>query len=157
MALTEAPLTKLELSAVERAMLEEMIGEASPKKKRGRPVRHDRTGETPEQRTARKTEHQRQRRAGLKAREAEKGSVIRTADTTTRALADAAMILLAEGGETADRIEAMLAEVFAAQIGAPMSIRTACRSRSLKPKYLSYPPLSPEERQRRALMKLAFQ
>lgn len=158
MTLTEAPLTKLELSAIEREMLADMIGDepAAPKKRRGRPVRHDRTDETPEQRTARKTEHQRQRRAALKAREAEKGSVIRTADTTTRALADAAMILLEEGGETADRIEALLAQVFAAQAGAPMSIRAACKTRSLNPKYLSYPPLSSEERARRLKQRLSI-
>ncbi|MBB4102371.1 hypothetical protein [Allorhizobium borbori] len=136
-------------------LLEEMIADddapvaEKPKMKRGRKVREDRSGETPEEFRARKSEEQKERRAARAAKEAEMKTVIRTADTTRQALADAAMVLLHEGGEVAARIEALLGEVFNVQVGAPMSIRSECRTRTLKPKYLKYPPMTDAERARR--------
>lgn len=120
-----------------------------PKMKRGRKVREDRSGETPDEFRARKSEEQKERRAARAAKEAEMKTVIRTADTTRQALADAAMVLLHEGGDVAARIEALLDQVFTVQVGAPMSIRAECRDRRLKPKYLSYPKMTDAERARR--------
>ncbi|MQV12231.1 hypothetical protein GHL01_00530 [Sinorhizobium meliloti] len=151
---------RIEATAMDVAMLASLVDDDAPEapkptaNRRGRPPRLDRSGETPEERTARKTEHQRQRRAGIAARSAELGSVLRDADTTRQALADAAMLLLQRGGPVADEIERMLGEVFRYEVGAPMSIRAECVNRSLKPRYLSYPEMTREERVRR--LKLAM-
>lgn len=149
----EAKVERLEASAMDVDMLAALVADDEvqpvPKKRRGRPPRQDRTNETPEERKARKTQHQRDRRAALAARSAELKTVLRDADTTRQALADAAMILLQRGGPVADVIEGLLAKVYTLQVGAPMSIRAECANRTLKPRYLSYPPMSAEERIRR--------
>lgn len=158
MADTEIEVTveRIEATAMDIAMLaslvddEELLGAPKPSvKRRGRPPRQDRTNETPEERTARKTQHQRNRRAAIAAKSAEMQTVLRDAETTRQALADAAMLLLQAGGPVADEIERMLAGVFTHQVGAPMSIRAECVNRSLKPKYLAYPPMTAGERIRR--------
>ncbi|MCR6502521.1 hypothetical protein MUO32_26185 [Shinella sp. CPCC 101442] len=142
-------------TTLEISMLEELISEPSATRRRpGRPRRQDRTGETEDERRSRKSAEQAERRKNQKAKSEERGSVLRDADTTRQALADAAMILLQRGGPIADEIEAMLAEVFRYEVGAPMSIRAECVNLSLKPKYLSYPEMSREERVRR--IKLAM-
>jgi hypothetical protein len=136
--------------ALEITMLEELLNEpAATRRRPGRPKRHDRTGETDDERRVRKSAEQAERRRQRKVKAEETSSVIRDADTTRQALADAAMILLERGGPVADEIEAMLAKVFSHQIGAPMSIRGECVSRSLKPKYLRYPEMTREERMQR--------
>ncbi|MFN3506638.1 MAG: hypothetical protein ACK4ZU_04115 [Allorhizobium sp.] len=149
----EATLEDAALTAMDAAMLASLVDdEASPpkpKSKRGRKPRHDRSGETSEERKARKTQHQRDRRAAIAKKAAELHTVIRDADTTRQALADVAMVLLQRGGPVADEIEGLLAKVFTHQIGAPMSIRGECVSRSLKPKYLAYPAMTREERMQR--------
>ncbi|MGF0537288.1 hypothetical protein ACQQ2Q_04775 [Agrobacterium sp. ES01] len=149
----EATLEDAALTAMDAAMLASMVDEEAPlprpKSKRGRKPRLDRSGETPEERTARKTQHQRDRRAAIAKKAKELRTVIRDADTTRQALADAAMVLLQRGGPVADEIECMLAKVFTHQIGAPISIRAECANRSLNPKYLSYPAMSREERLQR--------
>ncbi|ARQ56905.1 hypothetical protein Kim5_CH00797 [Rhizobium sp. Kim5] len=156
----EVTVERIEATALDMAMLASLVDDDAPEapkptaRRRGRPPRQDRSGETPEQRTARKTEHQRQRRAAMAARSAELNSVLRDADTTRQALADAAMLLLQRGGPVADEIERMLGQVFKHEVGAPMSIRAECVNRSLTPKYLSYPEMTREERIRR--IKLAM-
>lgn len=146
--LDEAALTDMD-AAMLALMIEDDVPTSKPKSKRGRKPRHDRSGETPEERTKRKTQEQRDRRASLAQKAAELQTVLRDADTTRQALADVAMILLQRGGETANEIERLLAQVFTKQPGAPMSIRGECVSRSLKPKYLKYPEMTREERMQR--------
>jgi hypothetical protein len=142
--------TEMAAKSLEITMLEELIGEpAATRKSPGRPKRQDRTGETDDERRVRKSAEQAERRRQRKAKAEETSSVIRDADTTRQALADAAMLLLQRGGHVADEIEAMLSQVFTHQIGAPMSIRGECVSRSLKPKYLRYPEMTREERMQR--------
>jgi hypothetical protein len=154
----EATLEDAALTAMDAAMLASMVDDEAPppkqKSKRGRKPRQDRSGETSEERTARKTQHQRDRRAAIAKKAAELHTVIRDADTTRQALADVAMILLQRGGETADEIERLLGYIFTFQVGAPMSIRAECATRTLKPKYLKYPPMTREEHMRRLRLAL---
>lgn len=137
-------------TTLEISMLEELISEPSaPRKRPGRPRRQDRTGETEDERRTRKSAEQAERRRTQKAKSEKLESVLRDADSTRQALADAAMVLLQRGGAVADEIEGMLAQVFKHEIGAPMSIRAECVNRSLKPRYLANPEMSREERIRR--------
>lgn len=146
----EKQIEEMKLSALDVEMLSAMVADdEAPKPKRGRPARQDRSGETPQERTARKTVEQRERRRAEKAKAAELGTVMWNADTERQALADCAMMLLREGGDVADRIEAMLGKVYNVQVGAPMSIRAACVNRTTKPKYLKYPEPTAEERLRK--------
>lgn len=55
------------------------------------------------------------------------------------ALADAALMMLATDAPGADHVRAVLAQVFAARPGAPMTIETRARRGKLKPKLLRMP------------------
>ncbi|MGO4618548.1 hypothetical protein AB4Z34_21815 [Ensifer sp. 2YAB10] len=131
------------------ALLRELIDQPAPpaavKAKRGRPPRADLSGMSDEELRAHRTRQARERRAKIAKTEEDRQTVIRTADTTRQALADAAMMILHENGPGTDRIMEVLREVFDVQIGAPMTIRGQCRDRRLKPKYVSYPPLTVAE------------
>ncbi|WP_157784686.1 hypothetical protein [Sinorhizobium fredii] len=128
-------------------MLRELIDEPAPemKAKRGRPPRADLSGMSDDELRAHRTQQARVRRARIAATEEERKTVIRTADTTRQALADAAMVILHEDGPGAERIMEVLSKVFDVQIGAPMTIRAQCRDRRLKPRYVSYPPMTVRE------------
>ncbi|MDQ0318989.1 hypothetical protein QO002_001127 [Pararhizobium capsulatum DSM 1112] len=135
------------------AMLRELINEPlqAPQVKAnlGRPQRADVSSMSDAELRAHRTQQARDRRARIAASEEERKTVIRTADTTRQALADAAMMILHENGPGAERIMEVLREVYDVQIGAPMAIRGQCRDRRLKPKYVSYPPMTAGERVRK--------
>lgn len=135
------------------AMLRELIDEPEPspevKAKRGRRARADLSAMSDDELRAHRTQQARDRRARIAQAEEDKQTVIRTADTTRQALADAAMLILHENGPGAARIMQVLHEVFDVQIGAPLAIQGQCRDRRLKPKYISYPPMTADERVRK--------
>lgn len=135
--------------SMEIRMLEELLGEDDVPKRRGRPPKADLAAMSDEERIAHRTEQQRQRRARIAARESEQKTVIRTADSVRQALADAALMILSEGGDGAARVMRCLEQVFDVQVGVPLSIRAEVENRTLSPKYLSYAPLTPEQRVRR--------
>lgn len=80
---------------------------------------------------------QAERRAKLKAREAN-GSVKFDANSTRDALADAALMILAHGLPGTDTIQKYLERVFADQVGAPWTITARARSGDLKPKLIRF-------------------
>ncbi|WLS00862.1 hypothetical protein [Shinella sumterensis] len=89
------------------------------------------------ERRAYKARKQAERRAVLKER-AENGSVKFDAKTTREALADAAIMLLASGAPGSEAVEAYLRDVFADQIGAPLTINARVQLGQLKPKLLKH-------------------
>ena len=87
------------------------------------------------ERKAYKAKKQAERRAALKER-AEGGSVKFDVATAREALADAALMLLASGGDGSAAIERYLEKVYHDQAGAPLTIKARAKAGLLKPKLL---------------------
>lgn len=81
-------------------------------------------------------EAQRRSRARRKAA-ADAGRLEPTRGNIRDALADAALMLLATGGPGADQVRVVLASVFAARPGVPLTVEQRARSGKLRPKLVA--------------------
>lgn len=130
----EAPVDRLE---DELGLLKELLGDEPVIDPEPKPARKRTSvglaGLSDEEYRAYKAQKQAERRASLKAKEAN-GSIKFDAASTRDALADAALMILARGLPGTDTIQKYLERVFADQVGAPLTITARARSGELKPK-----------------------
>jgi hypothetical protein len=67
----------------------------------------------------------------------DKGVVVYSKPNAREALADAAMHILATGGEGAEEIRSVLRAVFGGQVGAPLTIESHVKSGKIKSKFFN--------------------
>lgn len=84
-------------------------------------------------------DRQRERRARLR-KAASSAAPLPSAANVRQALADAALMILAADAPGADAIRKVLADVFQARPGAPLSIETRARRGRLRPKLICRDP-----------------
>lgn len=119
------------------SLMGDLIGEGVTTSKRGeyKKATTKIADMSPEERRA----YDAQKKAASRAKAAEQkkeGKVAFTGDNVREALADAALMLLAAGGEGSKNIEAYLSKVFADKPAAVLNIKNQARKGKIKPRLL---------------------